>query len=198
MIYIIRHGQTVWNLEGKKQGRKDSPLTLKGIKQGQNIANYLKNKNLLNFQLVISPQWRCQQFASIICELVNKEFSDCILEEGLREHSFGLWEGKTEFEIENEFPGFLEKRYKPDNYWSYIVPMGESYELLSKRVEKVLEKYKNKNIIFVCHEMVSKVIRGHVLDLGKEEILRSKHPQDVIYEINVKDKKIKNLNIKND
>jgi len=198
MIYIIRHGQTVWNLEGKKQGRKDSPLTLKGIKQGQNIANYLKNENLINFQLVISPQWRCQQFASIICELVNKEFSDCILEEGLREHSFGLWEGKTEFEIENEFPGFLEKRYNPDNYWSYIVPMGESYELLSKRVEKVLEKYKNKNIIFVCHEMVSKVIRGHVLELSKEEILRSKHPQDVIYKINVKDKKIKNLNIKND
>ena len=33
MIYIIRHGETVWNLAKRKQGNLDSPLTLKGLEQ---------------------------------------------------------------------------------------------------------------------------------------------------------------------
>lgn len=185
MIYIVRHGQTAWNLQGRKQGRKDSPLTLKGIEQAKDISKILNNhiKDYSKFKVVVSPQWRCQQFASIICELTGVKFSECIFEENLREHCFGLWEGKTEEEIEKEFPGFLAKRYIPENYWSYVVPMGESYELLYSRIGKVLDKYKGQDIIYVCHEMVSKTIRGNVLNLSPEQILPLKHPQDCVYKI---------------
>ena len=186
MIYIVRHGQTAWNLQKRKQGRKDSPLTLKGIDQAKHIASILKKdiKDISKFKIVISPQWRCQQFASIICELLNIRFSDCIMEENLREHCFGLWEGKTEEEIEFEFPGFLERRYRPENYWNYIVPMGESYDLLSNRVSKVIEEYEYENIIYVCHEMVSKTMRGILLNLSNDEVLALNHPQDTVYKIN--------------
>lgn len=185
MIYIVRHGQTAWNLQGRKQGRKDSPLTLKGIQQAKEISDILNNsiEDYTGFKVVVSPQWRCQQFASIICELTGIKFSECIFEENLREHCFGLWEGKTEEEIENDFPGFLAKRYIPENYWSYVVPMGESYELLYSRVGKVLNKYQGQNVIFICHEMVSKVIRGNMLTLSPEQILPLKHPQDCVYKI---------------
>ena len=185
MIYIVRHGQTAWNLQGRKQGRKDSPLTLKGVEQAKDVSKILNNsiKDYSKFKVVVSPQWRCQQFASIICELTGIDFSDCIFEENLREHCFGLWEGKTEEEIEKEFPGFLANRYIPENYWSYIVPMGESYELLYSRIGKVLDKYKEQDIIYICHEMVSKVIRGNALNLSPEQILPLKHPQDCVYKI---------------
>lgn len=185
MIYIARHGQTEWNLQARKQGRKDSPLTLKGISQARDVGEILKVdvQDLSKFKIVISPQWRCQQSASIICEQMGASFSDCTLEEGLREHCFGLWEGKTEEEIEKEFPGYLAKRYVPENYWDYVVPMGESYALLSKRVQRVIEKYKDQNVIFVCHEMVSKVMRGSVLSLTNEEVLSLGHPQDTVYKI---------------
>ncbi len=128
MIYIVRHGQTAWNLQKRKQGRKDSPLTLKGIAQAEHIAKILNKEihDVSKFKIVVSPQWRCQQFASIVCEHIGIPFSQCIFEENLREHCFGLWEGKTEEEIEKDFPGFLAKRYQPENYWSYVVPMGES------------------------------------------------------------------------
>ena len=78
MIYIVRHGQTEWNLQGRKQGRKDSPLTLKGIEQAKNIANILNNniEDYSEYIIVISPQWRCQQTASIICELTGNKFSE--------------------------------------------------------------------------------------------------------------------------
>ena len=185
MIYIVRHGQTAWNLQKRKQGRKDSPLTLKGIAQAEHIAKILNTEiqDISKFKIVVSPQWRCQQFASIVCEHIGIPFSQCVFEENLREHCFGLWEGKTEEEIEEAFPGFLARRYKPENYWSYVVPMGESYELLSLRVAKVLENYKDENIIFVCHEMVSKVMRGILLDLENHQILPTKHPQDTVYKI---------------
>ena len=185
MIYIVRHGQTAWNLQKRKQGRKDSPLTLKGIAQAEHIAKILNTEvqDISKFKIVVSPQWRCQQFASIVCEHIGIPFSQCILEENLREHCFGLWEGKTEEEIEEAFPGFLARRYKPENYWSYVVPMGESYELLSLRIAKVLENYKDENVIFVCHEMVSKVMRGILLDLENHQILPTKHPQDTVYKI---------------
>ena len=185
MIYIARHGQTEWNLQARKQGRKDSPLTLKGISQARDVGEILKVdvQDLSKFKIVISPQWRCQQSASIICEQMGASFSDCTLEEDLREHCFGLWEGKTEEEIEKEFPGYLAKRYVPENYWDYVVPMGESYALLSKRVQRVIEKYKDQNVIFVCHEMVSKVMRGSVLSLTNEEVLSLGHPQDTVYKI---------------
>ncbi len=153
MIYIVRHGQTAWNLQKRKQGRKDSPLTLKGIAQAEHIAKILNKEiqDVSKFKIVVSPQWRCQQFASIVCEHIGIPFSQCIFEENLREHCFGLWEGKTEEEIEKDFPGFLARRYRPENYWSYVVPMGESYELLSLRVANVLEKYdfdsKSANLI---------------------------------------------------
>ena len=185
MIYIVRHGQTAWNLQKRKQGRKDSPLTLKGIAQAEHIAKILNTEvqDISKFKIVVSPQWRCQQFASIVCEHIGIPFSQCVFEENLREHCFGLWEGKTEEEIEEVFPGFLARRYKPENYWSYVVPMGESYELLSLRVAKVLENYKDENVIFVCHEMVSKVMRGILLDLENHQILPTKHPQDTVYKI---------------
>ena len=57
MIYIIRHGQTSWNLQGRKQGRKDSPLTLKGFSQARNVAEIL-NHNIESygkFKIVVSP-----------------------------------------------------------------------------------------------------------------------------------------------
>jgi len=183
MIYIVRHGQTVWNLDKRKQGNKDSPLTIKGFNQAKEISELLSEdiKNFKYYRLVVSPQWRCQQFASIVCELNGLNFKDCILENHLREHCFGLWEGLTEEEIEAEFPNYLKNRYKPENYWNYIVPMGESYELLSKRVKPIVDKYKNKDTIFICHEMVSKTIRGHLLNLKPEQILSLNHPQNTVY-----------------
>lgn len=182
-MYIIRHGQTVWNLSKRKQGQLDSPLTLKGVEQAKNTGRIILSEglDLDNTKIVASPLFRAKQHAAILCETIGYDFSSCILEEDLKEHCFGLWEGKTEEEIESQFPNLLSKRYKPENYWSYIIPMGESYELLYNRVSKVLEKYGEDNIIYVCHEMVSKVMVGHLNKLTPDQILPLSHPQNQIY-----------------
>ncbi|MGA0119883.1 MAG: histidine phosphatase family protein [Methylophilaceae bacterium] len=196
MIYIVRHGQTIWNLKKRKQGNLDSPLTLKGINQAKMCGDLLFSdiKDISKFKIVISPQFRSKQHASIICETLGVDFDDCVVEQNLKEHCFGLWEGKTETEIEKEFPGFLETRYRAENYWSYIIPMGESYELIYKRASDVVEKYKKQNTIFICHEMISKVMVGNLMNYKKEKILGSNHNQNYIFKYNKG--KLKSLCIK--
>ena len=51
MIYIVRHGQTNWNLEKRNQGRKDIELNEKGILQAKETAEKLKDKK---FDIVYS------------------------------------------------------------------------------------------------------------------------------------------------
>ncbi len=185
MIYIVRHGQTIWNLLGKKQGWKDSPLTKKGISQSETVAKILKSeiKNISDYKFVISPLWRCQQFSSLICEQLGVDYTKCVKEDSLKEHCYGLWEGLTEKEIEQQFPGELSKRKLEENHWDYIVPEGESYALVEQRVRQVLEKYENEKVIFVCHEMISKVIRGCLLNYDKQYTMSLNHKQNVIYNV---------------
>lgn len=183
MIYLVRHGQTVWNREKRKQGQKDSPLTLTGFKQSQGAAHALKKEitDLDSFNFLCSPLYRAWQFASIICEQL-----DCLDKlthiNALKEHSFGKWEGLNEHEIEKNFPGMIQQREA--NWWDYQVPDGESYELLFTRVKKYFETIDaKKNYVIVSHEMVGKMIRKYLLNLSNEESLRLKHPQNIIYKI---------------
>ncbi|MCK6263246.1 phosphoglycerate mutase family protein [Vibrio sp. ZSDE26] len=184
MIVIVRHGQTVWNKQKRKQGQSDSPLTLKGIEQAKDIASYIKKSNFIDvndFEIYSSPLFRTMQFASIFLEEMNIENEKGTIQTNdlLKEHSFGLWEGLTETEIESDYPGFLKARYA--NWWDYIVPQGEGYNLISMRANKVLEEFKERNVIIFTHEMISKVIRGAYTGMNESDILSLDHPQDTIY-----------------
>ncbi|WP_219827771.1 phosphoglycerate mutase family protein, partial [Pseudomonas putida] len=65
-IYLLRHGETVWNSLGRFQGQQDSPLTQRGIKQADHVARLLRealcNDDQL-FQMQISPLGRVRQTA---------------------------------------------------------------------------------------------------------------------------------------
>lgn len=63
MIYVIRHGQTDWNKEGRLQGREGLPLNKDGIQQAQQLKEELKG---IHFDFVFSsPQERAIQTAEI-------------------------------------------------------------------------------------------------------------------------------------
>ena len=185
MIIIIRHGQTVWNLQKKKQGHKNSKLTLKGVSQAIKIANFFnrKLKDLEQFKIYSSPIKRVIDFTNIINNKLKKKKikKKIIYSNLLKEHKFGKWEGKTITKIKKLFPKEFQNR--ENDKWNYKIPNGESYSLLTKRIEKFLKQKINikKNYIIFTHEMVSKVLRGKLLKLKKEKIIKLKHNSNYIF-----------------
>tara|TARA_B100000900_G_scaffold416215_1_gene450164 strand:+ start:45057 stop:45650 length:594 start_codon:yes stop_codon:yes gene_type:complete len=185
MIIIIRHGQTIWNILKKKQGHKNSKLTDKGKEQGHKVAKFLNKKfsTNINFIVYASPIKRVKDYIKIIDKdlkyfrLANKinYFNS------LKEHKFGKWEGKTIKEIRMKYKDEYQSREK--DKWNYKIPNGESYKLLSIKLKNFIKKKINykKNYIIFTHEMVSKVLRGNLMNFSKKEIIKSKHNSNYIY-----------------
>ena len=63
-IILVRHGETTWNVEGRYQGQEDTPLSQRGLQQGQLLAEGLRN---IPIDLCISsPLQRSYQTLSLI------------------------------------------------------------------------------------------------------------------------------------
>ena len=83
-LFLIRHGQTVWNLEGRYQGDEDTDLTSVGISQAELAAKYLSR---VNFSCIYtSPLRRTLDTASIIAKDKNAKI---LVRENLKEINFG-------------------------------------------------------------------------------------------------------------
>ena len=182
MIYLLRHGETSWNRQGRKQGRGDSPLTDRGVAQAEQIAKKLQSliANRDSLDIVASPMGRTQHTARLIAQNLGVEAERIQLETQLSEHDYGDWEGLTNSEIARYFPCELEKREK--DKWHYRVPGGESYQLVDQRVREWLALHQtDKLCILVSHDMVSRVMRGIYLGLSEPDTLKLEHPQDQFF-----------------
>ena len=142
MIYIVRHGQTDWNVEGRYQGRIDVELNSKGIEQANKIRDELSG---IKFDLVFSsPLKRAYQTAQIICD--NKIIKD----ERLIERCNGDLEGKlkTEIDVKIDFNDPNENRMGIENINDFRSRIKNFFDDISKN-------YKGKNILVVTHAGVS-------------------------------------------
>jgi broad specificity phosphatase PhoE len=98
VFWLIRHGQTDWNNEGRFQGTMDIPLNQNGINQANQFIKYL---NGTHFNALYSSDLsRALQTAKIISGFINKEI---IIDVRLRERNLGEWEGKLLKEVQEEY-----------------------------------------------------------------------------------------------
>ena len=95
-LIMIRHGETKWNVENRKQGRNDQPLNAKGEMQAKLVAGYVKSKYQIE-RVWTSPLKRCSDTA----ELFNLPVSTSDL---LVEIDYGEWEGMLQSEIDRNYP----------------------------------------------------------------------------------------------
>ena len=98
-ILLIRHGETLWNQQGRMQGQNDSPLTPTGLEQARKLARRLKDVAFT--ALYSSDLGRAHQTARCIADATGHEI---IADRGLRERSFGIFEGLTNAEIQVRHP----------------------------------------------------------------------------------------------
>lgn len=163
-LYFIRHGQTDWNIDGKIQGRTDVELNEEGIAQAEKLKNIVKDYNI---DLIISsPLARARKTANIIRDEIN---CDIIFDEALIERDFGVFEGLTSVEIEEE-----ESKYgKFNNYYLNVERLGvEPIKTLCDRVwtfiEGVKRKYYDKNILIVTHGGVMRGVEGYFNGINED------------------------------
>ena len=98
---IFRHGQTMWNLERRPQGKRDIPLTELGISQAKKLAQRLQSEHIDVFYS--SPLSRSLETTKIVAKSHDKDVT--ILDE-LIEMDFGMFEGKPKVERVTLFPEF--------------------------------------------------------------------------------------------
>ncbi len=171
MIYLMRHGETLWNSENRLQGQMDSPLTARGQDQVRAVARLLREEigDPTRFTIISSPLGRARHSAEIACGELGLPPESIREDARLKEVAFGRWEGQTFDEIAARDPE--RWRQRQDDRWGFVVPGGESYAQLSRRAGAwIAEQGAEARLIVVCHGGVRRVLRGAYAGLPEAEI----------------------------
>jgi probable phosphoglycerate mutase len=182
-IYLLRHGQTKWNVEGRYQGQLNSALTPLGQEQAKSNALKLqKYVNLNEVKLFASPLGRAKETAKIIAKQSGLEASQIIFEENLQEVNYGIFEGKTKAYCQEVYAKAFAKREA--NKFTYVLEGGESYENVFVRLKRWLALVQEeKEIVVVAHEMINRALRGIYRNLPTEEMLTLRQPNDMLIKL---------------
>lgn len=151
-FYLLRHGQTDWNAEGRLQGRKNIPMNSNGVKQILEIAEHLQEIDFQVDFIISSPLDRAKESARIVAEKIGFE-GNIIYDEDFLERSFGFAEGL----VYNQEINLDDEKYG-----------AESVDDVCKRAQIAIDKYishKDKSILIVAHGAVLAAVK-HVLSQG--------------------------------
>jgi broad specificity phosphatase PhoE len=158
-LLLVRHGESDWNREGRVQGQLDPPLSPRGQAQARELAGRLAGLPLVGFYT--SDLRRASETAAAIAS--NLGVSPVELTE-LREVGLGAWEGKTQAELQGEYPGIWQTWVRAPS-WD-LIPGSESVHGFEERVGAIFEKltalHPEGNILCVTHGGVIQVALGRV------------------------------------
>ncbi len=183
-IYLVRHGQTEWNLIHRQQGHMDSPLTPLGGAQAKTVARLLRDLLPLRARVRVetSPLGRARATAEILCCELGVDPRSVVAEPLLIEHDMGYWQGLTHAEIEARYPGARAARSA--DKWNYVIPGGDSYARIAVRAKEWLGIRRDEPVtVAITHEMFSRAIQGVYAGMKPEETLARSHPQDRVYRL---------------
>lgn len=162
ILYIIRHGETMWNKAGRMQGKTDISLSKDGRKLAQKTAEGLKN---VKFDYIFSsPLERAYETA---CIIRGSRDTEVVKDERLIEIGFGRYEGTVVEERKGSIARFFDD---PENY--VAEKNAESYESLLTRTKEFLEdvlfpieeKEPDATILISGHGALNKALFLHLLD----------------------------------
>jgi probable phosphoglycerate mutase len=132
IFYLIRHGESLYNAEGRIQGQSDVALSPSGLLQAQAIAGALSGQAI--DAVFASPLRRALQTAEPIAARLGV---DIRCDDRLKEIHAGVFQGLLWDEIEAKFPEAVRpwREQQPD----FVIPGGESRRALMERGRSVFE-----------------------------------------------------------
>lgn len=176
-LYVIRHGETNWNIEKRMQGKKDIPLNEEGIRLARETGKAMKE---IPIDLVISsPLNRAKVTAELITEGRNIPM---IFDKRLEEMSFGDWEG--EIILNNPIlPKDFRKHFHDCPLQCEVPPNGESFQEVVDRTKDFYEElianeaYQEKSILISTHGAASRCFLNNFFE-DKADIWRGCVPKN--------------------
>lgn len=182
MIYLVRHGQTMFNAAGRWQGQLDSALTELGKEQAARMGATLRDLvDPTDVTLFSSPLGRARDTAEIIAAALGMK--GCItLDPRLMEIGMGSWDGLTDYEIEQEWPNARDGIDRHE--WFVHSPDGENYGQVADRLGLALRDIiavETGSKIIISHGVAGRVLRGLYAGLDKAAALRLEVPQDALF-----------------
>lgn len=162
MLYLVRHGETAYNQKGVYYGWTDCPLSSTGVSQAHRLGEVLEG---IDFQAVVSsPLIRARDTASLVGRRIPDEI---VFDERLKELNFGSWEGMHYREIKTLYQD--EWEMWTNDWQNFVIPGGESFLEMYRRVESVLEwllkEYPEKSVLVVSHHSCLRVIMSLLLKM---------------------------------
>jgi probable phosphoglycerate mutase len=126
LLYLVRHGETDWNAEGRWQGHTDQPLNARGREQARALAERLRDAGLS--AVVSSDLLRARETAMIVAETLGLALD--YVDPDLRERTIGVFEGLTRADCERLHPeawaAWVAHKHPP--------PGAEGHQPLAERV----------------------------------------------------------------
>ena len=174
-FFLIRHGETSWNHEGRLQGQRDIPLNPLGREQagraGRRLAKALRRRGVTDpdaLRYISSPLSRARDTMQRVRSTMALPSPDAYaLEERLKELSFGTWEGLTWPEVKALAPARVRERKR--DKWAFVPPGGESYAMLGDRLRPWLATVRHHDVV-VAHGGVARVLMHLVAGMPPADV----------------------------
>ena len=147
-LYLVRHGQSAGNAEGRFGGHSPTPLSELGIRQAEITAQALAKENIN--AIYTSDLHRTVQTAQPLADILGLKMTKT---SAFRERNIGVLEGLTFNESKEEFP----KDYHAlvNRHVHHIITKGESYDHLLRRatgaLREILSIHRGERIVIFSH-----------------------------------------------
>ncbi len=175
-LYVVRHGETDWNVAGRLQGHTDTRLNDRGRAQAaQNGLRLLDQKlNLEAMDFIASPLLRAYETMELLRRAMGLPATGFATDSRLKELSYGRCEGSTWSQLPPfDFNGIGRTQdpfnWRPDG--------GESYADAMRRIADWLPSVARDSIV-VTHGGITRALRGLAGGIPHEKVPTLKVPQD--------------------
>lgn len=169
-ICLVRHGETAWNAEQRLQGHEDIPLNEHGRQQARAVARALRDQR---FAATYSSD--LQRAADTAAAITALHGTSPVLEPGLRERHFGIFQGLTRSEADERYPGEYT-RVRMRELDAEPPGGGESLAGFSARVTgkltELAARHPGADILIVCHggclDVIHRMVTGKSLHAARD------------------------------
>jgi broad specificity phosphatase PhoE len=168
-LYLVRHGQTAWNVGEIFRGRADIPLDETGRREAGLAGEALREAAI--HAVYSSPLSRSFETAQLIAKFHNLPVEPL---EAIIDISYGNWEGLSNERVRESYPE-LHKLWHEQPH-KICFPRGESLDEVRARtmtaVSRLMVKHEDQTIVLVAHRVPNKVICCSLIGLDNSHFWR--------------------------